>query len=217
MQVNIKRLAKKLIFTYTNFGAPKYPYNITPGQLSRIVTELDRLSNAEGNIAEIGVARGMTTRFLCEHIINLEGYRGTYYAIDTYDSFTRKDLEWEVSKRGKREEELEGFSYNNFKTWAKNFESFPFVEPIKADCSTVDYSKIGPFKLVFLDVDLYLPTIKTLRAVYGNLCIGGVILVDDVTNNNRWDGAYQAYMEFCREINQSPEVFSNKCGIIHKR
>ena len=212
----LEQLSKRLIFKYTTYGAPLYPYNITPGQLSRIVHEIDRLADVEGNIAEIGVARGMTTRFLCEHIKNLVHHRGTYYAIDTFESFTEQDLDWEIEKRGKRREELKGFAYNDFETWAKNFNSFPFVKPIKADCASVDYSKIGPLKLVFLDVDLYLPTIKTLRRVYKNLSNEGIILIDDVTNNNRWDGAYQAYMEFCREINLEPEVFNDKCGVIKK-
>ena len=158
----------------------------------------------------------MTTRFLCEHIKDLTNHKGTYYAIDTFESFTKKDLAWEINKRGKKKSELEGFSYNNFEKWSNNFVEFPFIKPIKSDCSIVDYSKLGPLKLVFLDVDLYLPTITTLRMVYDNLSNGGVILIDDVTNNNRWDGAYQAYLEFCGEINKEPEIFDNKCGIVNK-
>jgi len=80
----------------------------------------------------------------------------------------------------------------------------------------VDYSKIGPLKLAFLDVDLYLPTKKTLIKVYDSLVDGGAILVDDVLANNKYDGAYQAYMEFCKEYNITPKVIGNKCGLIYK-
>ena len=216
MESLVARFAKKIIFNYTKYGSPYYPYNITPGQLSRLVEEINRLEKIEGNIAEIGVARGMTTRFVCEHLRNSGNFKGTYFAIDTFNSFTQKDLLWEINKRGKLKTELAGFGYNNFKRWSKNFSDFSFVEPIKADCSTVDYSKIGPLKLVFLDVDLYLPTINSLRLIYENLSQGGIILVDDVTEQNRWDGAFQAYNEFCSEISQPIEIFDNKCGVIKR-
>ena len=45
---------------------------------------------------------------------------------------------------------------------------------------------------------------------------GGIIIVDDVGENNIWDGAYQAYVEFCEELNISPEIVGNKSGIIQK-
>ena len=73
-----------------------------------------------------------------------------------------------------------------------------------------------PIKLVFLDVDLYLPTIKALRRIFSLLEEDGVIIVDDVMENNTWDGAYQAYMEFCKELNITPEIIGNKSGIIRK-
>jgi hypothetical protein len=43
-----------------------------------------------------------------------------------------------------------------------------------------------------------------------------VILVDDVLDNCCWDGAYQAYMEFCGELNIKPTIVGNKCGVIRK-
>ena len=69
MLKNIREFMKKVAFRYTNLGAPHYPYNIQPIQLSFLVSELDRLTNLKGNVLEIGVARGMTTFFLCHHIL----------------------------------------------------------------------------------------------------------------------------------------------------
>ena len=59
---------KSFIFKYTSFGAPTYHYNVDPIQLSFLVNEIDNLDSISGNILEIGVARGMTTKFLAEHI-----------------------------------------------------------------------------------------------------------------------------------------------------
>ena len=73
-----------------------------------------------------------------------------------------------------------------------------------------------PIKLSFLDVDLYLPTKNALSKLYDVTVTGGVILIDDVLNNNTYDGAFQAYMEFCSSKNIIPKVIGNRCGIIYK-
>lgn len=214
---SVVELAKKIAFKHTRLGAPSYGYNVEPIQLATLVMELERLKNIEGNVVEIGVARGMTTRFLAQHIANqkLEKFL-TYYAIDTFESFTNADLKFEVEQRGKSLLDLQGFDYNDHLIWQSNFLDFPFVKAIKSDCSSYDYSKIKPIKLTFLDVDLYLPTKKTLPKIYDATVSGGVILVDDVLNNTTYDGAYQAYMEFCEENGFPKRILGNKCGVIQK-
>jgi hypothetical protein len=214
---SIQEAAKSFAFKYTSLGVPTYCYNIEPIQLATLINEIERLKEVKGNIVEIGVARGLTTRLLCQHIINQKLDASlTLYAVDTFDSFTNEDLDYEVQKRGKILPELKAFGYNDFKVWKKNFSRYPFVQAIQSDCSIVNYAKIGPIKLAFLDVDLYLPTKKTLVKLYEVLVDGGVILVDDVLANNKYDGAYQAYMEFCDEYKIQPLVIGNKCGLIYK-
>jgi hypothetical protein len=213
----LREAAKSFVFRHTKLAAPRYPYMAEPIQLATLVSEIDRLKGAKGNIVEIGVARGMTTRFLCEHIRrqNLQDTL-TYYAIDTFQSFTEESLEHEVKHRGKSMHSLRAFEYNDHETWKRNFSEFPFVKTIKSDCSIVDYGSIAPLKLTFLDVDLYLPTHKTLPKLYEATVSGGTILVDDVMDNNVYDGAYQAYMEFCRDLKVDPIFIGNKCGMIRK-
>ena len=208
---------KKLIFKYTSYGAPKYKFNIEPIQLVSFVNEIERLRDVRGNIIEIGVSRGLTTRFICEHIRS-SGYSDslTYFALDTFSSFTKEDVDFEVDKRGKSRDELAGFRCNDFDVWTKNFLEFDFVKPIKADCSTYDYQQISPLKLAFLDVDLYIPTKNALSLIFEQLVPGGVILVDDCLANNRWDGAFQAYQEFCSNNNIPTKIIGSKCGYIQK-
>jgi len=214
----LKEAAKSVIFKYTSLAAPTYRYNIEPIQLTTLINEIERQKDITGNIVEIGVARGLTTRFLCEHIKKQNlGNSLRLYAIDTFDSFTKEDLDYEVQHRGKVLFDLEAFGYNDFEIWKKNFTDFSFVTAIQSDCSIVDYQKIGPIKLAFLDVDLYLPTQKTLVKLYNELVPGGVIVVDDVLNNNTYDGAYQAYMEFCNLHDMQPEIVGTKCGVIRKK
>ena len=213
----IVEFIKLVVFRYTNLGAPRYIYNIEPIQLSALIFEIDRLKDKKGNIVEIGVARGLTTLFMSQHILN-EGLQDnlSIYAIDTFNSFTNSDLEYEVQERGKSLDELEAFNYNDFDVWKSNFKQYNFVKPIQEDCSEVDYQEISPIKISFLDVDLYLPTKKALKKIYQATIEGGVIFVDDVRENNNYDGAYQAYMEFCNEMDISPKIIGNKCGVIYK-
>jgi predicted O-methyltransferase YrrM len=213
----LKEKAKALIFRHTSLAAPTYRYNIEPIQLAYLIIEIERLKNVQGNIVEIGVARGLTTRFLAQHIKNQKMDQSLkLYAVDTFESFTEADLAFEVSNRGKSLEALDAFKYNDYDVWKKNFSEFKFVVPVQTDCSIVDYDKLGPIKVAFLDVDLYLPTQKTLPKLYSALVPGGVILVDDVLQGTDYDGAYQAYMEFCEAVGQAPEIIGNKCGVIRK-
>ena len=220
MILEIKEFLKKIAFRYTTLGKPSYPYNIEPSQLSKLINLLDELKENEGNFAEIGVARGQTTLFLSRHIKSTNYLKYSknfkYYAIDTFSSFMKDDLNYEIDNRGKTLKELKGFSYNSYEKWKDNFKCFDFVKPIKADCSDFDYASIAPLKLVFLHVDLYLPTKNALNKIFKNMIKGGYILIDDVREHSKYDGAYQAYMEYCSEQNIKPLIIGTKCGLIKK-
>ena len=220
MIIELKEYIKKIVFRYTNLGKPIYPYNIEPIQLFKLIYFLEELNGIEGNFAEIGVARGQTTLFLSTHLESSNYLQRNknfkYYAIDTFSSFIKNDLNYEIQYRGKTINELKGFNYNNFDKWKDNFESFNFVKPIKSDCSTFNYEKIAPLKLVFIDVDLYLPTKKALNQIHSHVIKGGYIMVDDVHDNMNYDGAFQAYMEFCEENQFKPTFIGGKCGLIKK-
>jgi len=107
-------LAKKFAFRYTQLGVPDYPYIVEPIELATIVSELDRVKDLRGAILEVGVAWGQTTRFVCEHLAASGRSSERYYAIDTFDSFCTKDVEFEVNRRGKTREEVSGFGYLDF-------------------------------------------------------------------------------------------------------
>ena len=214
---SLKPFLKKIAFRYTPFVNPRYPYLIEPIQLATLINEFERLKDVEGCFCEVGVARGMTTRFLAEHIQTQKlDNKSIYYAIDTFDSFVEDDLDYEVKNRGKKIEEIRGFAYNSLKVWKRNFSKFKFINIIQADCSKFDFNTISPIKLSFLDVDLYIPTKNALPKIYDATVEGGVIIVDDVRDSWKYDGAFQAYMEFCNEKNINPTVVGNRCGIIYK-
>tara|TARA_A100001015_G_scaffold317895_1_gene436078 strand:+ start:129 stop:776 length:648 start_codon:yes stop_codon:yes gene_type:complete len=205
---------KKFIFNYTGFGAPNYSYNLEPIQLSEIILSIEKTKELKGSICEIGVARGMTSRFICEHLKS-QNYDEEFYCIDTFTSFEKDDINFEIENRKKNEKELKGFDYNNFDQWKKNFKKFDFVKPVKADIKKFDFKSISPIKLVILDVDLYKPTIIALNNLKKNMVSGGIVIVDDIKNNHVWDGAYQAFNEFVNSNSYNYKIVGNKCGIIN--
>jgi len=218
MSLNLNKFLinlKLFLYRITNFSGPKYPYMLNPKQLSLLIEEIDKLQDSECSVIEIGVFRGMTTRFLSEHINNLGIHNITYWAIDTFNSFKEKDIKFEEEERGKDRSLMENsFLINDFEAFKRNFQNFPFVKTVQADCTEIDYTIMIPIKLVLIDVDLYMPVKTTLEKIYPLMEEGGTILIDDVKKEKLWDGSYQAYMEFCEEKSINPQIYADKFGVI---
>ena len=210
---------KGLLFKYTRLMDPKYLYLVEPIQLAFLVNFLENIKNNGGSILEVGVDKGMTTRFLCEHI-RLSKSPIKYFVVDTFNSFTEEDVNYEVENRSKPKSDADflNFTYNDFNVWSSKFKEFSFLTAYKQDCSKFDYSKIDELQLVFLDVDLYLPTFKALELIYDQLEYGGWIMVDNVSlSYSIYDGAYQAYNEFCNKYNIPVQYLGNNAGLIYKK
>ncbi len=207
-------LAKKVAFRYSNIGKPTYEYMLEPIQLAEIINAIEEVKDIEGDICEIGVARGMTSRFICEHIAS-QKMNVKYYCLDTFAGFVQDDTEFEVSQRNKKAGgKYYGFAYNDYRKWKSNFSKFSFVEPVKCDVNSFDLQKIKPIKFLLLDVDLYRPTKSVLDRAATFMVGGGIIVVDDVLDNHIWDGSYLAFMEFVDNNKCTYKRFGNKGGLI---
>ena len=90
------------------------------------------------------------------------------------------------------------------------------VELIEADAATFDYAALKPIALCLLDVDLYLPIAAALPQLYAQLSPGGMIVVDDCAEDERWDGALQAFDEFTRNNHLPRTIVFNKLGVVEK-
>lgn len=214
----MKELAKKVAFRYLGLGKPDYPYMLDPIQLSFLITKIDELFQTYERplkIYEIGVARGMTTAFLAQHIM-AENLPHQIICIDTFGGFTSSHLDFEITKRNKAKNELLGFAYNDYETWKKNFEKINCVKAIKCDAASYKPTKKSNVDIVLSDVDLYLPTLAILNNFYPCLSESGVMLVDDVKSESCWDGAHEAYHEFCDQTGLKPELLGRKSGIVRK-
>ena len=213
-----KEFLKKIAFRYLKLGKPKYPYMLDPIQLCALITNIDELYKIKKRplkIYEIGVARGMTTAFLASHIL-FEKLPHQLICIDTFEGFTDKDLKYELNIRGKSKKEMLGFSYNDYDIWRNNFKHLKFVDVVKADITNYEISSDEKVDVLLADVDLYLPTKIILEKFYPKLTSGGMILVDDVKEDNCWDGAHEAYHEFCHTNMIKPRLLGRKSGVLLK-
>lgn len=198
---------------------PRYAYNIDPAQLCWLVEAIDksRANARPGAIVEVGVARGMTTTFLLEHM-KRSGDNRTYACIDSFEGFVESDIEYEVNTRNKHKADYGGFRYNDVEVFKGNLakNGYANVHVHKGDASAFDFASIAPVDVMLLDVDLYVPTRNVLKNVWDRLNDKAFVMVDDCMEGNIYDGGYMAYKEFCGEKRLTQSVVGTKGGVIVK-
>lgn len=221
MKACFREYAKRIAFRnpYLNWlSRPRYPFNLDPDQLAFLIQSLESTRHLGGTVLEVGVARGQTTVFLNTHL-RLTSDKRTYLCVDTFDGFLEKDILNEIDNRGKDDNlAYKGFAYNDANTFKKNMAALGFdnVKVLNKDANQLNEMDLGKISVALLDVDLYKPTLSALRVTFKCLEPGGVILVDDVMDDSLFDGAAQAYKEFCMEIGLSPVVLGRRTGVIKK-
>ncbi len=202
---------------YTRLPFPRYPYMYTPKQLHMLVDLLFSI-NGEGSVVEVGCDQGWTTCYLAAAMREAAMDR-PYFCIDSFSGFLKADYDFEYSKRNKKGANYENYFKINNKKWFDHSiqrTGYNNIRSFKADASAFDYSSFAPIAFCLLDIDIYLPIKKSLPRIYPHIRKGGIIVVDDCKHNEIWDGAYQAYIEFCDEIGIEPKIVLDKLGIIVK-
>jgi SAM-dependent methyltransferase len=198
---------------------PSFPFNFTAPQLCFLCECIENTKHVEGSIAEIGCNNGSTTVFLNKYM-DAQKIQKNYYALDTFSGFIAEDIELEVLDRGKTADLYTIFK-NNKKKWfdgTMQLNKITRVRSIETDVNKYDLTTLGPLSFVLLDVDLYRPMTKAIRELYQVLSPNGIMVVDDCDSTHiRWDGSYQAYIEFINERNLSPKIIYKKLGIITKK
>jgi len=55
-----------------------------------------------------------------------------------------------------------------------------------------------------------------LPKIYQQLAPGGIIVVDDCSPGGNWDGALQAYQEYCASASIPVDIRCGKLGLVRK-
>lgn len=218
--MRLKEVAKYLVYRaplLQKIAHPRYRYKISPAQLAFLCEGIDQTKQIGGCIMEIGVARGETSTFILEHMKTTGDTRPVYF-LDTFSGFTAESVDHEIRDRKKDSSQLDSFRYGDAKIFEQNLrrQGYSGFQVIQGDASQINYSDFGPIAVVLLDIDLYQPTIKILRALWPCLMTPGFICVDDCAPNTSWDGALQAYNEFLAELGIAGKVVGGKGGLLVK-
>lgn len=200
------------------FVFPRWRYNFSASDLVFMCGLLENNRRVDGAVLEVGCEYGETTIFF-KSFLNEIGVPQKYICIDTFDGFVDEDVAYEVEVRGKSNKLASFFKINRAEWFRVTMSDAGFDDVLvfKADASKFDFSSFGPISFVLIDVDLYHPVLNTLRAVYSLVPPGGIIVVDDCNPQSEfYDGAYQAFLQFCAENDLQPSFFGSKLGYLKK-
>lgn len=198
------------------FFLPVMKFDMSIPQLNFLVGCLRELE-CDGVVLEIGVGGGATSVVLARDMMWHEKRR-QFVAIDTFCGFTEDDVRYEQIHRGKTDN-YEYYRSNDIEWYRKTLIAHGIADAVvfKSDAKFFDYSSLGPIAFCLFDVDLYKPTKEVLPVLYENLASGGVIVVDDCSPvQSIYDGAGQAYREFCFDMGLPVEIVHEKLGVIRK-
>lgn len=215
------RVIKELQFRspLRRYFFPRFVYNVDAPHLCFLCDGLERTRNVPGCAVEVGCSIGATTLFL-NNYLRARAIGRHYVCIDTFAGFLPRDVEHEVSRRGKDRALYDGAFAVNDPRWFRDTmtrHGYTNVQVIEADAATFPYDSLAPVAFAFLDVDLYLPMLKAIEPLYDALAPGGVMIVDDcIPNDIRYDGSDQAYKEFCAERGITPRVELDRLGVLEK-
>jgi O-methyltransferase len=216
-----KRLQRKLLFLtpLKRYLIPRYQYSFSPCQLSFINKCFLESHLLAGVSLEIGCYVGSTTVFLnANYRYQLKAR--PYYAIDTFSGFTSTDIKYEEEQRGKNLTGIDNetlFSMNSQSRfeYTMKINGFDNVKSIKLDADHIDaWGNHETIAFCLIDVDLYLPTRKSLEYVIPRMADGGTIIVDDCVDNSQFDGAFQALREMADEKRFKYQIVEDKLGLI---
>lgn len=146
--------------------------------------------NIPGSIAEVGVYRGETSRFLHSALPHRR-----LYLFDTFEGFPAQDLETADSRF--RDVDVEKIVLSNRLNEGVVIRKGYFPDTAKG-------LESERFSLVLLDLDLYKPTLAGLNFFYPRLAPGGYLMLHDYNSPESNRAVSRAAKEF---MVGKPEAF----------
>lgn len=139
--------------------------------------------NIEGDIVEVGVAKGGLGLYM-QHLIYQNNYSTKLYLYDTYTGFIENKhmnkLESKLSKMTVRDQDGNGFLDDVKSLFKENDLLQDNVIFVKGDIATTSLNQYPTaISLLYIDVDFYKPTLDTLNNLYHLVSPGGYVFIDD--------------------------------------
>jgi O-methyltransferase len=189
------------------------------GRLYTLVQALTFTAAAEGRIAEVGTFRGVSAYMLCQTLRHENPeFRGA--GVDLFDSF--EGISVPTNEDGINDPSLPvGGVPRRAGLFAVSLES---VQAGLAEFPEVSFHRgwvpesfasvtQAQYRFVHLDLDLFQPTLDSLRFFAPLLAPGGAIVIDDI-GSVRWPGVLEAARAFSDESGQRVLELSSGQGLI---
>ena len=177
-----------------------------------------------GATAEAGCFRGLASYLMC-HYLRMEKeksgetYTGqNHFLIDSYEGLSQPVVD--DGGYAKSSWEKKAFTSTSVKRVCETMREFPDVTIVKGWIPDVLGTLIDQaYRFVHVDVDLYQPTLDSLRHFYPRMTTGGIIVIDDYGPwpENQWPGCLKAVQEFCQEVNVPFAALDTGNAMIIKR
>ena len=164
--------------------------------------------NIPGNIFECGVGSGLGLMAFAQFCAIMEPYHYTRKIVgfDTFAGFTEPSQEDLTSKASHLKKG--GLNYGSFEELSRSVELYDMNRPIghmnkvrlvKGDISETlpAYLEEHPstvIALLYLDIDLYKPTLDTIKLLWDRVPLGGIVAFDEI-NHEDYPGETIAVME----------------------
>lgn len=132
---------------------------------------VQRTSHLSGDMAEVGVYRGGSSKLICEANGNK-----TLHIFDTFEGIPEVEPSIDKVKKG----QFKGDSLEEIKNYLNQYNNVSYYKgwfPKSAERESL--SNAIKFSFVNLDVDVYLSTLESLKFFYPRMSTGGVIIAHD--------------------------------------
>lgn len=175
-----------------------------------------QILEVHGSIVEMGVYMGSGLFSFASFSAILEpyNYQRRIIGFDTFSGFPDvterdKNTQYESPECKKGGLGIPGNHLADLETSIELFDKnryishLPKIELVPGDVAVTlpEFLKANPHTLIsllYLDFDLYEPTIIALEALYERVVCGGIIAFDEL-NNPMWPGETEAFLEFFKD------------------
>lgn len=178
----------------------------------QIYSLLEMVSEIDGDIIEIGTYDGDTSEIICKYLLDND-INKKFYGLDTFSGYLPEDM------YGANRDSVYNFVnrvWDTKKEIVDNRLSFYGKSNyllIEGDCRLTIPKKIKDktfksFCLVYVDCNLYKPSLSSMYNLFPLLEIGGILAIDEHTVG----GETRAIKEIAEKYNQDLKFFSKLPG-----
>ncbi len=189
-------------------GLEKAKMNDRPQRRARffhLAQMLQLTRGVPGYTAEAGVFRGLGSYLICHYLRNeLPTFNGeTHFMLDSFEGLSvpvEKDGAFPAKRHGEG-----AFTCTSVEHVRKTLSDFDDVNVFKGWIPAV-FKNLPEqkYRFVHIDVDVYEPTLDSLRYFWPKMSVGGILMCDDFGpwQDDNWPGCIRAVNEFASETGQ---------------